>query len=112
MGAKNIDMWVKGSIYPLDPLSPLPPQFLGLTSFLKYVCEGTNGLWGYICRLKDQSQQLYMHMQRMLLEKNSEKAGLKVEHDTKATQCQGLQHVIHNMKIWNTELTQSIQTLE
>ena len=42
MGAKNIYLWVQGSIYPLDPLSQLPPQFLGLTSFLKYVCEGTN----------------------------------------------------------------------
>ena len=72
MGAKNIDLWVQGSIYPLDPLSQLPPQFSRLASFLKYFCEGTNGLWGYMCRLKNQSQQLYMHMQRMLLQKNSE----------------------------------------
>ena len=60
MGAKNVDLWVQGSIYPRDPLSQLPPQFSGLTSFLKYVCEGTNGLWGYLCKLGNQ------HMQRML----------------------------------------------
>ena len=90
MGAKNIDLWVQGSIYPLEPLSQLPPQFLGLTSFLKYVCEGTNGLWGYMCRVKNQSQQLYMHMQRMLLQKNSEIARLKAECDTKAIERQGL----------------------
>ena len=57
MGAKNIDLWVQGSIYPLNTLSQLPPQFLRLTSFLKYVCEGTNGLWwGYLCKLENQPQ--------------------------------------------------------
>ena len=54
MGAKNIDLWVQGSIYPHNPLSQLPRQFFGLTSFLKYVCEGTNGLWGYLCKLGNQ----------------------------------------------------------
>lgn len=105
MGAKNIDLWVQGSIYPRDPLSQLPPQFSGLTSFLKYVCEGTNGLWGYLCRLGNQPQQIYMHMQRMLHQKDIEIAALKVERDRKATECQGLQDVVHDMTIQNTELT-------
>lgn len=104
MGAKNIDLWVQGSIYPLDPLSQLPPRFLELTSFLKYVCEGTNGLWGYLCRLGNQPQQLYMHMQRMLCQKDSEIVGLKVECDRKTIECKGLQDVIHDMTIQNTEL--------
>lgn len=90
MGAKNIDLWVQGSIYPLDPLTQLPPQFSGLTSFLKYVCEGTNGLWGYLCRLRNHSQQFCMHMQRMLCQKDNEIACLKVECNRKATECQGL----------------------
>ena len=97
MGAKNVDLWVQGSIYPRDPLSQLPPQFSGLTSFLKYVCEGTNGLWGYLCRLENQPQQIYMHMPRMLHRKDSEIVSLKVERDRKATECQGLQDVIHDM---------------
>ena len=112
MGAKNIDLWVQGSIYPRDPLSQLPPQFSGLTSFLKYVCEGTNGLWGYLCRLGNQPQQIYMHMQRMLHQKDIEIAALKVERDRKATECQGLQDVVHDMTIQNTELTQSIDGLQ
>ena len=93
-------------------MSQLPPQFSGLTSFLKYVCEGTNGLWGYLCKLGNQPQQIYMHMQRMLQQKDSEIVGLKVERDRKATECQGLQDVIHDMTIQNTELTQSIDCLQ
>ena len=107
MGAKNVDLWVQGSIYPRDPLSQLPLQFSELTS-LKYVCEGTNDLWGYLGRLGNQPQQIYMHMQRMLQQKDSEIVGLKVERDRKATECQGLQDVIHDMTIQNTELKQSI----
>lgn len=109
MGAKNI---VQGSIYPRDPLSQLPPKFSGLTSFLKYVCEGTNDLWGYLCRLGNQPQQIYMHMQRMLHQKDSEITALKVERDRKTTECQGLQDVVHDMTIQNTKLTQSIDGLQ
>ena len=46
-----------------------------------------------------------MHMQRMLRQNDNEMVGLKVEHDRKATLCQGLQDVIHNMIIKTTELT-------
>ena len=53
-----------------------------------------------------------MHMQRMLCQKDSEIVGLKVERDRKAMECQGLQDVIHDMTIQNTELTQSIECLE
>ena len=105
MDAKNIYLWVEGFIYPQEPFSQLPPQFSGLTSFLKYVCEGTKGLWGYLYRLENQPQQIYMHMQRMLHQKDSEIVALKVECDRKATKCQGLQDVIHDMTIQNIELT-------
>ena len=53
-----------------------------------------------------------MHMQRILHQKDSEIVSLKVERDRKATECQGLQDVIHDMNIQNTELTQSIDCLQ
>ena len=45
-----------------------------------------------------------MHMQRMLHQKDNEIASLKVECDRKESECQGLQDVIHDMKIKNTDL--------
>ena len=48
----------------------------------------------------------------MLHQKDSEIISLKVERDRKATECQGLQDVIHDMTIQNTELTQSIDCLQ
>ena len=53
-----------------------------------------------------------MHMQRMLHQKDIEIVALKVERDRKATECQGLQDVVHDMTIQNTELTQSIDGLQ
>lgn len=48
MGAKNVDLWVEGSLYPTDPLTHHPPMFFGL---IKWVCAGQQGLWGYTLRL-------------------------------------------------------------
>ena len=53
-----------------------------------------------------------MHMQRMLHQKDNEIVSLKVERDRKAIEFQGLQDVIHDMTIQNTELTQSIDCLQ
>ena len=53
-----------------------------------------------------------MHMQRMLHQKDCEIVSLMAERDKKATECQGLQDVIHDMTIQNIELTQSIDCLQ
>ena len=34
MGAKNVHLWVEGSIYPVDLLTHHPPMFFGLTSLV------------------------------------------------------------------------------
>ena len=50
-GAKAIDLWVDGNIYPLDPLSAAPPPFRSVTGLVKFVGDGFNGLLGYCRRL-------------------------------------------------------------
>lgn len=50
-GAKAIDIWIDGNIYPLDPISGAPPPFKSITNFFKFVGDGFNGLLGYCRRL-------------------------------------------------------------
>lgn len=50
-GAKAIDLWVDGNLYPPDPISGAPPPFKNITTFVKFVGDGSNGLLGYCRRL-------------------------------------------------------------
>lgn len=50
-GCKSIDLWVDGAIYPLDRLTNAPPTFKNMTTFLRFVGDGFNGLLGYCRRL-------------------------------------------------------------
>ena len=50
-GAKAIDLWIDGNIYPLDPLSGAPPPFRSVTGLVKFVGDGFNGLLVYCRRL-------------------------------------------------------------
>lgn len=50
-GAKAIDLWIDGNLYPLDPISGAPPPFKSIASFFKFVGDGFNGLLGYCRRL-------------------------------------------------------------
>lgn len=50
-GAKAIDLWIDGNLYPPDPISGAPPPFKSIASFFKFVGDGFNGLLGYCRRL-------------------------------------------------------------
>lgn len=46
-GAKNVDIWCDGSIYPHDPQTCSQPPFSSPTSLLRFVGDGQKGLLGY-----------------------------------------------------------------
>ena len=46
-GAKNVDIWCDGSIYPEDPQTCSQPPFSSPTSLLRFVGDGQKGLLGY-----------------------------------------------------------------
>lgn len=50
-GRKCIDLWTDGSIYPIDPITNAPPNFCNVTTFLRFLGDGANGLLGYCRRL-------------------------------------------------------------
>lgn len=50
-GDKNIDLWVDGSLYPVDPATSLHPCFSTLKEYLEFLCHGEGGMLGYTKRL-------------------------------------------------------------
>ena len=53
----NLDLWLDGNLYPLDPSSRKRPKFQSLAELLEYVAEGENGLLRYVKRLESSSGQ-------------------------------------------------------
>ena len=47
----NIDLWLDGSIYPMDPSIGMPPPFKTLKAFLEFVCHEQANLLGYVKKL-------------------------------------------------------------
>lgn len=50
-GKKHIDLWIDGSIYPIDPLTGRYPAFASVHDLVRFVGDGANGLLGYCSRL-------------------------------------------------------------
>jgi hypothetical protein len=50
--AKNLDLWVKGELYPVHPMSNSHPDFKTITRLCRYVCHGKSGLLGYCKNLE------------------------------------------------------------
>ena len=50
-GHKAVDLWIDGSIYPMDPLSGSPLLFHKITMLLQFISNGYNGLLGYCMQL-------------------------------------------------------------
>lgn len=46
-GEKNIDLWVDGSLYPVDLATSLHPCFRTLKEYLEFLCHGEGGMLGY-----------------------------------------------------------------
>lgn len=50
-GDTNIDLWIDGSIYPVDPGTRRPHPFKTLRDCLEFICHREQGLYGYARRL-------------------------------------------------------------
>jgi hypothetical protein len=47
LGWKNIDLWVDGTVYLVNPITGICPRFRNLKGLLEFVCHGEDGLLGY-----------------------------------------------------------------
>jgi hypothetical protein len=47
LGWKNIDLWIDGTVYPVNPITGVCPRFRNLKGLLEFVCHGEDGLLGY-----------------------------------------------------------------
>jgi hypothetical protein len=56
-GTKDLNLWTNGLIYPPNPSTGRPPEFSGLTSALRFVENGENGLLGYTKELDSARQR-------------------------------------------------------
>lgn len=111
IGAKHVDLWVQGSLYPPDPRTTQLPTFSGLTSFIKYVCEGQEGLWGYTSRLACQDHHVWLSIQRQFSEHKSKVVELTNALKHKHLECKSLQDVFHDMEITNRELSNDLNQM-
>ena len=46
VGENHIDLWVNGTLYPVDPLTNSPPCFTTM-KYLEFLCHGKEGMLGY-----------------------------------------------------------------
>ena len=51
-GAKNVDLWVKGELYPIDPMSNSHPDFKPIIGLCRFVCHGKSSILGYCKNLE------------------------------------------------------------
>jgi hypothetical protein len=56
-GTKDLNLWTNGLIYPATPSTGRPPEFSGLTSALRFVGNGEDGLYGYTSELDSARQR-------------------------------------------------------
>lgn len=50
-GCKALDLWTDGGMYPTDPILHQPPPFHSITTLMRFVGDGFNGLLGYYNKL-------------------------------------------------------------
>ena len=51
-GAKNVDLWEKGELFPIDPTTNSHPNIKSVTWLVKFLCKGKKGLLGYCEKLQ------------------------------------------------------------
>lgn len=57
-GDSNLDLWLDGRIYPVDPSTGKRPRFHDVKSILEFVGDGENGLLGYTCSLQNSNTEV------------------------------------------------------
>jgi len=55
-GQKNLDLWVDGSLYPMDPMTNKHPKFSSIKEVLEFLGDGDNGLLGYVRNVERSSR--------------------------------------------------------
>lgn len=50
-GHTNIDLWVDGRLYRVDPATERPPTFCSTKEYLEFLGDGEGGMLGYTKRL-------------------------------------------------------------
>lgn len=109
---KNIDLWVDGHLYPIDPPLQTNPPFHNLSSFVQFVGDGELGLLGYCKRLTMvgawQNHMLHSQLQATQLALVQCQEGLKtssekmkeilIETEKKDAKLQKLEDIIKRLK--------------
>lgn len=70
-GATNIDLWVNGSLYPVNPTDGRRPQFQSIAELLEFVGDGKSGLLGYTTSLCSTDQTIQFHLSEAQRENQS-----------------------------------------
>jgi len=47
-GQIHLDLWVNGSVYPIDPTTNKHLNFFSIQQLLKFIGDGNSGLLGYV----------------------------------------------------------------
>ena len=56
--ARNVDIWAKGELFPIDPITNPHPDLKSVTGLVKFLCNGKKGLLGYCENLTGNCKQL------------------------------------------------------
>ena len=65
-GEKSIDLWVKGELFPIDPITNSHPDLKSVTGLVKFLCNGKKGLLGYCENLTGNCKQLEEKVNNLL----------------------------------------------
>lgn len=101
----NLDLWVDGSIYPIDPTTDKRPKFRCIRSLLEYVGDGESGMLGYIENVGRGMQDSSAHMTVMKVRLEE----LQKSHTTEHNKCRDLQTEVESLRL-NLVRTQELYT--
>ena len=89
VGDTNIDLWLDGSIYPLDHRTRKRPKFDSLKGLLEFVGDGENGLFGYVQSLHSQSsERLQLEFREEIVALREQTQRLQIQLDLQQIQLQ------------------------
>jgi len=57
-GEKNVHLWAKGELFPIDPTTNSHQDFKNVTGLVNFLCNGKKGLLGYCENIKRNCRDL------------------------------------------------------
>lgn len=64
--AKHVDLWAKGDLFPIDPITNSHPNFKSVTRLVKLLCNGSKWLLGYCENIKGNSKHFEEKVNNLL----------------------------------------------